>query len=208
VVYNGLPQEEVNDRRRAALAAELNINPDRVVISCIARFTEQKGHRYLVEAVSLLPSALRDSLVILLAGDGTLREGIEQMVAQKGLEENFRFLGFRQEIPEILSLSAFTVMPSLWEGLPMTAIESFWQGKPVLGTTACGMPEVIINGQSGLLVTPKDSKALAGALEYFLIHEELWGKYGEAGRTTAHKNFSIEKMAHGYKQLYQMLMAR
>ncbi|MBW1918358.1 MAG: glycosyltransferase, partial [Deltaproteobacteria bacterium] len=52
VVYNGLPQEEVNDRRRAALAAELNINPDRVVISCIARFTEQKGHRYLVEAVS------------------------------------------------------------------------------------------------------------------------------------------------------------
>ena len=202
VIYNGIPLFNPNKTESTALARELGVEPSKIVIGCIARLEEQKGHRYLIEAISLLPEETRKALTVLLIGDGSLREKLRQEVKKRGLNGVFHFLGYRSDIAELLSLCGFTVLPSLWEGLPLTPIESYLQGKPVIATTVSGTPEVVLHEQTGLLVPPDDSRTLSEAILQLINHPELVTRYGNKGRRFAESKFALDRMVKDYKTLY------
>ena len=176
--------------------------PGTVLALCNARLDEQKGHAYLVDAVCLLPAELKKNICILLAGDGPLRGDLEKRIRDKGIEKNFVFLGHSEEIPELLTWCDFSVLPSLWEGLPRTVIESFLMGRPVIATDIPGVQEVLRDGQNGLRVPARNAEALAQALQRCIQSPEEMRRMKAAALEDAAR-FSFLEMTSAYQALYR-----
>ena len=203
VVYNGMePMNPVPDEARARTRLELGLE-DNPVCLMVARLHEEKGHRFLFEAI---PSILArvGKATFLLAGDGPHRAQLEQEVAARGLQDCVRFLGRRNVMPALISLSAVVMLPSLAESFGFALVEAMWLGKPVVGSRVGGIPEVVQDGKSGLLVPPGNSEDLAEAVIRVLRNRELALALGQAGRARA-EIFSIERMIHGYERIYDRL---
>jgi glycosyltransferase involved in cell wall biosynthesis len=121
------------------------------VVSVVATFKPQKGHTYLLNA---LPAVIANfpKVHVLLIGDGEQRDSLLAQVRDLHIEHHVHFLGFRQDIPDLLAASNCFVLPSLWEGLPMALIEAMASGLPVIATKVSGSKQVVIDAESGLLV--------------------------------------------------------
>jgi glycosyltransferase involved in cell wall biosynthesis len=167
------------------------------VITCIGRFIERKGIRYLLEACALL----RDSGLAFrlnLVGDGPLRTDLEKQAQSLSLADLVHWTGNipHRDIPEIIKQSSVVVMPSVrdWkgevEGLGMVLAEASAMGRPVVGTDLAGPRDAIGHEQSGLLVPPADSEALARALKQLLSDPDLARTYGQSGTVYAAQHFS------------------
>jgi glycosyltransferase involved in cell wall biosynthesis len=205
VVYNGLtPLAAPPDAEVRALRDELRLGAGPVLL-VPARLHEEKGHRHLFAA---LPQALAryPDLVVLLAGDGGERPVLEAEVRALGLGESVRFLGRRPDVPALLAASAVVVVPSLAESFGLACAEAMSMGRPVIGTTVGGVPEVVADGITGLLIPPADSSALARALCRLLESPELRESLGRAGRERV-KLFSPERMMRGYEDVYRRVLA-
>jgi glycosyltransferase involved in cell wall biosynthesis len=144
----------------------LGIEPDSFVILYSGRFHRQKGVRYLLEAFVLLKERYSSDfpLLLLLAGDGPEREALEAKFGNV-LGDSCRFLGHREDMPDLLAATDLFVLPSLWEGCPMVILEAWAAGVPVIATDVPGTRDLIRDGENGLLVPPKDPVALAEAIE-------------------------------------------
>jgi glycosyltransferase involved in cell wall biosynthesis len=204
-VYNGAellqpppPGSVETLRRRLGLG-------DEAVCLMMARLHEEKGHRVLFDALpGVLPHA--GPLAVLLAGDGPHREQLESEVRCRGLNTVVRFLGRRHDIPELISLSSVVVLPSLAESFGFAALEAMSLGRPVVASTTGGLPEVVVDGETGLLVPTGDVGALASALSRIIKAPE-WGRsLGEEGRRRA-AHFSVERMMQGYEAVYDAIKA-
>lgn len=138
------------------------------------RFLQQKGLEYLIEALSLVAQKAPSTRLI-LSGDGALFFKIYSMVKKLGLEKNVKFLGRvqRTSLPKLVGSCSIYVLPSLKEGMPYALLEAMSCGKPVVGSNIPGINDIIINMKSGLLVPPKDPKAIAKAILMLLNNEEL-----------------------------------
>ena len=154
--------------RVAALpSAELKLSagfePDDRLVVLAGRLEPQKGHRVLLEA---LPQVLRHypRVRVLFLGEGSLRKELESSVAERGLSHAVRFMGFQSNPQDWFALAEFSVLPSFYEGLPMTVIESLATGRTVVATAVDGTPEIVLDGKTGLLVPPGDSAALAQSM--------------------------------------------
>jgi glycosyltransferase involved in cell wall biosynthesis len=167
------------------------------VISCIGRFIERKGVRYLLEACALL----RDSGLafrLKLVGDGPLRSDLEKLTQSLSLTDQVEFTGNipHREIPEVIRESTVVVMPSVrdWkgevEGLGMVLAEASAVGRPVVGTDLAGPKDAIDHEQTGLLVPPADHEALAAALRRILTDPALASRLGTSGTGFAARHFS------------------
>jgi len=145
--------------------------------------------------------------IALFVGDGPLRGKLEGLVRELGLENRVRFLGSkdREEIPEILAITDIFVLPSLSEGLPTAVIEAMAAGCPVVATAVGGTAEVVADGETGLLVPPRDPDALAEGMKILLQSRATRRKMGEAGAKRAREYFSIERMVREYEALYRRL---
>ena len=166
VVHNGIDLARfsgVAPGARARLRSELGVVEDAPVIGMIGRFYPVKGHRALIRAMARVARARSDALLVLV-GDGPLRVDCERLVAQLGLAPQVRFLGQRNDVPELLAAMDLVAMPSELEGLPLTAIEALAAGRPVVGFDVGGMREVITDGVDGRVVPAGDEPALADAL--------------------------------------------
>ncbi|MEE9542884.1 MAG: glycosyltransferase, partial [Thermodesulfobacteriota bacterium] len=163
VVSNGIDIDGFDvkkDFEPGSVRKELKIAEDRPVITVVARLEPQKGHKYLLDAaVSVIKR--HPEAVFLFVGDGALRGELEALAIRLGVSENVIFAGFRKDIAHILSESTIFVLPSLWEGLPLVAIEASAAGLPVVATSVDGTPEVILDMETGLLVEPKKVEPLA-----------------------------------------------
>jgi len=180
---------------------------DKPIITCVANLRPPKGHEYLIRAFHELKNEGLD-YITLLVGDGPLRRELKELVRELELEEQVRFLGSRdrEEIPRILAITDVFVLPSLWEGLPTAIIEAMAAGCPVVATAVGGTPELIIDGETGFLINPRDSTALAQKLKLLLQDRLLRNKMGEAGTKRAKEHFSIERMVQEYESLYKQLV--
>lgn len=203
VIYNSVDvrryQHQVD---KAQKLRELGLPTDAVVMAVVATFKLQKGHRYLIEALPNVIAQFPD-LNILLIGDGEQRDVLAGQVANAGLEENVHFVGFRQDIPELLAASNYFVLPSLWEGLPMALIEAMATGLPVIATAVSGSKQVVIDGESGLLVNPGDSAALEAAMMRLLSDPELAATLGKSARARVDARFGAAKQADDHIALYR-----
>ena len=138
----------------------------------------------------------------MFAGRGHLESDLKQQVSRLGLDKRVHFLGLRQDIPRILALLDVFVLPSLSEGLSMAILEAMMAGKPVVATRVGGNPEIVIDGETGLLVPPKESHALAESLITLLKDRHLAAEFGEQGKRRAQRQFSLQTMVNAYQSLY------
>ena len=180
--------------------------PNGFVITCVARLARQKGHTQLIEAVARLRSQIQ-GLRLLLAGDGAMRVELEGLVGRLGLEAEVEFLGVitRAQLPELMARSDVVALPSYWEGLPVALIEAMSAGKPIVASRVGGNPELVLAGETGLLVPPGDVDALAGALLHLANHPVERAAMGRAARQRfAQGGFSPTAVAAQHLGAYQL----
>jgi glycosyltransferase involved in cell wall biosynthesis len=201
VVRNGIPVLPSVRSPDPRLRAELvRGRPDYVVLTA-ARLHEQKGHAYLLAAAAQVPDA-----TFVLAGDGPLRPQLEAQARELGISERCIFLGHRTDVPDLLALADLLVLPSLWEGLPVSVLEGMAARRPIVATAIGGTDEAVAHESGGLLVPPRDAGALASAIRRVRADPRLAERLAAAGRERVEREFSSEVMARNVMRIYDEVM--
>jgi glycosyltransferase involved in cell wall biosynthesis len=185
----------------ARLRQELGISPATTVIGTAGRLTHQKGMEFLIQAAGLLAPRFPD-LTVLIVGEGSEQNALQEMVRSAGLQDRVRLLGLRMDIPDLLALFDIYALPSRWEGLPMAILEAMAASLPIVASAVGGVPTAVREGVNGLLVPPENPVALAGALEKLLDEPQLRKRMGEAGRKRYEAGFTARQMTRRYERLY------
>jgi len=165
---------------------ELGIGADDLVVGMIACFKPQKSPGDFVRLAGLINQSL-PQVKFVLVGDGALRESIEDLISQYNLPNNMFLLGWREDIPEILSAIDVFALTSLWEGLSISVLEAFASHKPVVATDTGGVREVVSENKTGFLVPPGDIKAMAEKVKILLNDKSLRLKMGD----NAHSSLGV-----------------
>ena len=207
IVGNGA--DPPDDGAEAAAAREIRqafgARPDRPLFVCAARLEEQKGHAVLLEALAALREDGAD-FALALAGSGSLRETLEARSRALGLEAQVRFLGTVDEPGPLLAAADAVVLPSLWEGLPLTLLEAMARARPVVASAVGGIPEVVEDGVSGLLVPPGRADALAEALGRVARHPLRAESLGAAAAERVRADFTWPKVVERFEAVYDEVL--
>ena len=171
----------------------------------VGRLTVQKGHIYLLKAWKKVISQIPDA-ILYIVGDGELREELENFVLNFNLSQNIVFMGFCPNPTEWMLKTEFTILPSLWEGLPLSPIEAFSVKRTVVATAVDGTPEVVIDKKTGLLVPPKDMDKLAEAIVSMFKNPEHRKEMAENGYRLFKEKFTINKMLKRYEETYEQVV--
>ncbi|MAK56379.1 MAG: glycosyltransferase family 1 protein [Pusillimonas sp.] len=202
VVYPGIDLQ--NWPQGSSVRAELKLAENDVVIVCVAVMREQKGHRVLLQAVEPLIRA-RPNVHLVLVGSGSpLMETLQGIVAEKGLARRVHFLGMRQDVPQILNGSDIFALATETEAAGMVFAEAQASGLPVVGTRVGGVPEMMVENETGILFELRDVNALKTALQKLVDDPGLRRKMGTAGRQFVHDahRFDLTSMAKSTEQAY------
>jgi glycosyltransferase involved in cell wall biosynthesis len=208
LIPNGIPTDEYapNPDTRAQWRQAHGIEPRATVLTHIGRFAVQKNHALLVEAFAQVRADA--PLYLLLVGGGELENAVREQVAGLGLQGRVRFLGVRADVADILRASDVFVLSSRWEGNPMSVMEAMAAGLPVVSTAVGGVPELVREGVTGLLVPSEDAGALAQALQALVDDPVRRQAMGAAARRHAVEHFDIRHTVRGYEQLYEKLLTQ
>ncbi len=184
---------------------ELVINKEKQVIGMVGRLSEQKAPQYFIQAI---PAVLKihPHVQFVLVGDGELRNHITKMTVRLNISNHVCFLGFRDDVPEILKTFNVFVLTSLWEGLGRSLTEAMYTARPIVATAVEGVPELIINGKTGYLVQPKDPDAIAQRIHDHLSNPRKAKRMGENARKRVMKDFDVDIMIRKIDQLYQNML--
>ncbi|TLY15566.1 MAG: glycosyltransferase, partial [Nitrospirae bacterium] len=208
VVYNGVnPAPHVPREKRDSVKAKLGLSDLDHVVGMVGSLYPVKAHRYLLKAIPRV-LAVCPRTVFLLIGRGELEATLKQEAKDLGIEEHVQFLGFRDDVPSILSVMDVFVLPSLSEGLSVALLEAMAAGIPTIATRVGGNPELVIDQRTGFLIPPRDTETLASKLLILLQDKELSRTLGDNGRKRVKDSFSFEAMVNNYQQLYERLLAR
>jgi glycosyltransferase involved in cell wall biosynthesis len=199
VIRNGV-QMPMPQRSRAAMRRDLDLG-DRPVAGIVARLAGVKNHALLLRSWKRVVADVPDA-VLVVVGNGSQEENLRGLHQQLGLGESVRFLGFRQDISELLLAMDVFVLSSLSEGLSLTLLEAEACGLPVVATRVGGNPEVVLDGETGLLVPSEQELPLAAALARLLQDAPLRRQFGERGRSYYEQHFTLAAMLRGYVELY------
>ena len=207
VVQNGIEYDRFQDSNliQEKKRIEFGFTPEDKIIGTVARIHEQKGHVYLLYAAQ---EVIKDfpTVKFLIVGDGPLKSAMEKLSVNLGIANNIIFTGFYKDIPGILSILDIFVLPSLWEGLPITILEAMAMKKPVIATSVSGNPEAIDDNVTGILVPPKDSGALVKAIMKLLQNDNLRTHMGNAGYDRLNRLFNAERMVDEVTRIYERLI--
>ncbi len=191
VVPNGVPLDP------SAATSTRNTPP---LVVTTAQLRAHKGHEYLLRAASELPDVR-----FLFVGEGPERQQLESLARSLGVDDRVDFLGFRSDVRELLGRCDLFVLPSLDEGLHLSVLEAMTAGKPVVATRAGGTDEAVVDGVTGIVVEPRDVKALAAAVRAVLGDPALAARMGAAGRARVESTFSAEAMGDAVADVYEGL---
>jgi len=189
------------------LRHNLGLN-DEFVWLAVGRFEEAKDYPTMVQAFRLILQEYENT-ILLIAGQGSLKKEIEQYAKQLHIREKIIFLGVRKDIPELMNVADAYVMSSAWEGLPMVLLEAAATGLPIVATNVGGNGEVVLDGESGFLVPPQNSKALAESmLKLMSLEPDERRKMGERGRKHIEENYSLDRVIEQWEILYKKLLTK
>lgn len=172
------------------------------VVVNIGALVDHKGQKYLVEAMAHVRRELPDAHLVIF-GEGELRETLERQVHDLGLDKHVLLPGFREDVLALTRTADLFVMSSITEGLGSTVLDAMALGMAVVGTTAGGIPEAVVDGETGLLVPPADPAALAGAILQLLADRPLRARMGEAGRRRVAERFDVGHLVAGTLAAYR-----
>jgi len=195
VIYNGVVLKETDDQ------VDEIISYGGIKLGCIARLSEQKGLTYLLDAMSLL--TVKD-IRLFIVGDGELRNELENKVKELDLQDSVTFLGYRKDIVECINSFDFCVLPSVFEGFGLVAIEAFMNSKTLVATDIPGLNEVVTN-KNGILVPAKDPAALASAIDKLAMDATLRQELASQAKKDYENKFSYPLFLENYRELYREL---
>ena len=201
-VHEGIDLDRVEAAPEAKLHEELWLPHQAPIVGNVAALVPHKGQRHLIEAAALVVRQVPDARFV-IAGEGELRPSLERQIKEHHLEKHVFLTGFR---PDVLSLhKAFDifVMSSVTEGLGTSLLDAMASGKPIVATRAGGIPEVVVDGETGILVSPRDHRAMADALISLLTDPALRQRMGDAGLKLARRRFSAERMVKETLRVYK-----
>jgi glycosyltransferase involved in cell wall biosynthesis len=189
-------------RERRALRRELGIATQAPLLLAVAALVPRKGLDVLLEALAEL--ARRDLHPLLcIAGEGPERATLERHLGEDARGARVRFLGHREDVPDLLAACDVFVLPSRREGLGVAALEAMALARPVVATQVGGLGSAVVHERTGLLVPPDDAGALARALERLLRDPALRERLGAAGPGRVAEGFRVEQMVEAYERLYR-----
>lgn len=202
VLRNGVDFERIARARgdRLKLFPALS-QKAKLVIHVANMNSEVKGHAILIEAAKDVCTVVPEAAFILV-GDGPLRSQLEEQVRRVGIWDHFTFLGRRKDVPEILSCGDLFVLPSFAEGLPNSVLEASAAGLPIVATSVGGIPEIIEDGATGLLIPPENPQALCAAILQLLKNPAFAAAVARAGKERVSSQFCFDIALAGLKRLY------
>lgn len=205
-VPTGIDLDRFAPADRDAARAELGID-DRPAVAIVATLRDWKGHDDLIDAWVARVRARAPGWQVLVVGDGPRRAHLEARVQAARLEGDFRFVGSRDDVPRWLSSADIVTLPS-WgeEGVPQSLIQAAACARPVVSTHAGAIAEAVVDGETGLLVAPRDVPALAEALIRLMHDAPLRARFGAAGREHAVRHFAISTMASRMEAVFERVL--
>jgi glycosyltransferase involved in cell wall biosynthesis len=186
------------------LRRELSFFPDDYLVGIVAHLADHKGHKYLIQATKILKEH-SPKIKVIVVGEGPLQMELNRQVKDSDVEDMVFFLGFREDVPRILSSLDLFVLSSYLEGLGTSILDAMASKLPVVATRTGGIPEVVIDGETGLLVPPRDPEALAQAILKLYRNRALASRFGRRGYEVVHQKFSAEAMARKVVLLYERI---
>ncbi len=177
------------------------------IIGSVGRLWQQKAPQYFIQAIPYVLKKHPEARFV-LTGDGPLENELRKLASRLGVEKYVRFLGWRKDAKKVLSGYDVFVQTSLWEGLSLSIMEAMAAEKPVVVTDIKGNNELVVDGETGFLVPPKQPEKLAEKINFLLDQPDLAKKMGIAGRKRMEKYFDIEQVADKIEKLYLNLISQ
>jgi len=204
LIYNGIDLERfrqpVTDKQ---MHKQLGLDPECKLVGMIGRLDGQKNPLDFIRAAAIVVSRY-PKVQFLIVGDGSLRPACERLIDVLDLKENCFLLGYRNDVPRIISILTITAMSSLWEGLPIAFLESMSAGKPIVANNVDGASDVVIDGETGFLVTPHQPSEMAERILCLLNNEKLCSEMGQVAQRRSNY-FSKQRMVTQVESLYKEL---
>ena len=194
-VWNGIP--DVSERAFPG-------SNEMVTLIVVARFVQQKDHELLFHALAGMSGKWR----LVLAGDGPNRDSLEQLASELGLQERVEFAGDRNDIPLLLARSDLFVLPSKWEGLPLSILEAMRAGLPVIASDVGGVSETVTHGDNGFLVARGDVAGMRMRIEQLINNPRKMREMGESGRHRYELDFRLQTMLEETWSVYKGVAIR
>ena len=209
VIYNSIDPERFDPYGRYKdVRKELGIGPDELIVVSVARFTLQKQPLKLIRAFGEVCKRV-SGVRLLMVGEGEQREKAVALIGELGLEDKIVLQPFRQDVPDVLAASDIFVLPSLWEAFPIALLEAMSMGKAVIGTAVDGTPEIIGNGENGLLIGVEEmEKELALAIERLCVDKDLRLRLQQAAIRSIYNKYNVETLAQRNEEVYLRLSER
>jgi glycogen(starch) synthase len=173
-------------------------------VLCLGRLIALKGFDLALEAFASIAEHFPHARMI-IAGDGAERHHLESLATKLGIRRSVEFPGWIEpvKVPALLNTATMVLMPSRREGLPLVGVQAALMARPIVATPVGGLPEIVVHGQTGLLVQKEDSRALAEAITLLLEHPEMVRQMGRAARLRAEKVFGWQRCVTDYNTLYE-----
>lgn len=206
VIHNAIDEKRfIVDKTRDSIRRLHGFSSEDVVIGIVGRLVPHKGHDYLFEAVKSVKEK-HDGIKILVIGSGPEEARLKRLVKASGLDA--LFLSDRDDVPELMKSMDIYVQPSLRETFGITIAEAMFSGLPVVATRIGGIPEVVADGETGILIPERDSDALKNTLLRLIENPDMAKNMGERGRDVAASKFSGQRYARDMENLYISLMKK
>jgi len=206
-IPNGVDTNKFNIYKKEFTRKKFGFKKKDFIIGIVARLDPIKNHKTLISVFKEIV-AIHPNTNLVIVGDGSLRNKLENQTYQLGIKNKVIFMGERDDVPEILKTFDIFVLPSLNEGMSNTILEAMATGIPVIASNVGGNPELVIDGRTGFLFPTNDVESLVQKIKTYILHLELKQKHGYNARKRAEEKFSLDQMVRRYEELYVELVER
>lgn len=203
VIYNSIKRPQI-DHQKHNIVLENLLKEKKYLIGNIGRLTEQKGMDIFIKAIANV-SKFSPNIVGVIVGDGEDRKKFENIVISLHIEKNICFLGYQENIFEIIKQLNFVVLSSRWEGFPLTPIETFALGKTIIASDISGNKEIIIDGYNGVLFRSENIEDLSKKILFLMKNAKIKSKLENQAKITYNNKFVYEVFLYEYQKIYEKI---
>jgi glycosyltransferase involved in cell wall biosynthesis len=192
-----------HEQYKATVYRQWGIAADTFLLGTVARLSPEKGVDSLIKAFAQVQSELNCKAKLLIIGDGPERHQLQMLVNRLSLDDKVVFCGFQSEIEPYYHAIDLYILASITEGLPISLLEAMAIGRPVIATAVGGVPNLVINHQTGLLVPPNNTSGLAEAIRWAISHPTEMQTMGKTGQSLIAEHYSVTKWINQIESIYQ-----